>query len=160
MPGRFRILALVLPLLAAGCGPSVDLKQSVAVTELSSGWFDAGVVNGKNKLVPSVHFRLRKAQPDVNLDSLSLNVVFKREGETEPWDDIYLQRVPFSADGQTEPLMVRLDNGYTGDPPQSRLDMLKNSQFVDLHAQIMAKQPSGQWVELQKLTIERRLLTQ
>ena len=160
MPGRFRILALVLPLLAAGCGPSVDLKQSVAVTELSSGWFDAGVVNGKNKLVPSVHFRLRKAQPDVNLDSLSLNVVFKREGETEPWDDIYLQRVPFNADGQTEPLMVRLDNGYTGDPPQSRLDMLKNSQFVDLHAQIMAKQPSGQWVELQKLTIERRLLTQ
>lgn len=160
MPGRFRILALVLPLLAAACGPSVDLKQSVAVTELTSGWFDAGVVNGKNKLVPSVHFRLRKAQPDVNLDSLSLNVVFKREGETEPWDDIYLQRVPFSADGQTEPLMVRLDNGYTGDPPQSRLDMLKNSQFVDLHAHIMAKQPSGQWVELQKLTIERRLLTQ
>lgn len=159
MSGRFRVLALALPLLLAACGPPLDLKQSIEVTELSSGWFDEGVVNGKNKLVPSLNFRLKKAQPDVNLDSLSLNVVFKREGDTEPWDDIFLQRVPFRDGGLTDQLVVRLDNGYTGDPPQSRLDMLKHTQFVDLHVQIMAKQPSGQWVELQKLTVERRLLT-
>jgi hypothetical protein len=159
MLGRLRIAALVLPLAAAGCSPSIDLKQAVQVTDVSSGWFDGGIVNGKNKLVPSLTFRLKKAQPDVDLDSLSLNVVFKKEGETEPWEDVYLQRVPFDAAGQTEPLVVRLENGYTGDPPQSRLDMLKHSQFVDLHAQVMAKQPSGEWIELHKLTIERRLLT-
>lgn len=159
MLGRLRILALALPLAAAACGPTVELKQSVQVTEVSSGWFDGGIVNGKNKLVPSLTFRLNKARPDVELDSLSLNVVFKKDGETEPWEDVYIQRVPFGADGRTEPLVVRLDNGYTGDPPQSRLDMLKHRQFVDMHAQVMAKQPSGQWVELHKLTIERRLLT-
>jgi hypothetical protein len=159
MIGRLRILVLLLPLAAAGCGPSVDLKQAIQVSEVNSGWFDGGIVNGKNKLVPSLTFRLQKAQPDVDLDSLSLNVVFKKEGDTEPWEDIYLQRVAFDSSGRTEPLLVRLENGYTGDPPQSRLDMLKHSQFVDLHAQILAKQPSGQWVELHKLTIERRLLT-
>lgn len=159
MRGCFRFLLLALPLALAGCGPSVDLKQALAVEELSSGWFDGGIDNGKNKLVPSLNFRLRKAQPDVDLDSISLNIVFKKEGDTEPWEDVYLQRVPFGVDGKTEALVVRLENGYTGDPPQSRLDMLKHRQFVDLNAQIMAKQPSGQWVELQKLTIERRLLT-
>lgn len=156
---RGRLVALALPLLLVACGPSVDLQQALEVTDVSSGWFDGGVVAGKNKLVPSVTFRVKKVQPDADLESISLNVVFKKEGETEPWEDVFLQRVPFSADGQTEPLVVRLDNGYTGDPPQSRLDMLKHSQFVDMNVQIMAKQPSGQWVELHKLTIERQLLT-
>jgi hypothetical protein len=159
MPGRLRLVALLVPLAAAACSPTVDLKQAVQVTEVSSGWFDGGIVNGKNKLVPSLTFRLKKAQPEVDLDSLSLNVVFKKEGDTEPWEDVYLQRVPFETDGQSQPLVVRLENGYTGDPPQSRLDMLKHKQFVDLHAQIMAKQPSGQWVELHRVTVERRLLT-
>ena len=36
--------------------------RALQVTELSSGWFDAGIVEGKNKLVPSVTFRLRKSQ--------------------------------------------------------------------------------------------------
>lgn len=159
MSGRLHLVALALPLLLAGCGPSVDLQQALDVTDVSSGWFDGGIVNGKNKLVPSLTFRVQKVT-DAELDSISLNVVFKKIGDTEPWEDVYLQRVPFGADGRTEPLVVRLDNGYTGDPPQSRLDMLKHSQFVDMQAQIMAKQPSGQWVELHALTLERRLLTQ
>lgn len=159
MRGRFRVLVLALPLLVVACGTTVDLKQSVEVIEVSSGWFDGGVVDGKNKLVPSLQFRLKKTSPDVELDAVSLNVVFKKASETEPWEDVYLQRVPFGQDGLTEPLVVRLENGYTGDPPQSRLDMLKHSQFVDMRAQIMAKQPPGEWVELHALTIERQLLT-
>lgn len=159
MPGRFRILALTLPLLLAACSPAVDLQQAVEVTDVSSGWFDGGVVDGKNKLVPSVQFRLKKTSPGVELESVSVNVVFKKAGETDPWEDVYLQRVPFGPDGTTEPLVVRLDAGYTGDPPQSRMDMLKHSQFVDMRAQIMVKQPAGDWIELHALTIERRLLT-
>src|SRR5262249_48013207 len=121
--------------------------------------FDAGIVQGKNKLVPSVTFRLKKPS-DADLSALSLNVVFKAEGDTEDWDDVFLQRVDFQDSSQTAPLVVRPEKGYTGDPPQSRSDMLKNSMFRDLNAQIFAKQSSTQWVELQRVKITRQLLLQ
>src|SRR5262245_44885800 len=47
-------------LLAFGCTSTLDLKQSLKVTDLAGGWHDAGVVDGKNKLVPTVSFRVRK----------------------------------------------------------------------------------------------------
>jgi hypothetical protein len=160
MSGRLRVLALALPLLAVACSTPVDLKQAVQVTDVSTGWFDGGIVDGKNKLVPSVTFRLKKTSPDVELPAISLNLVFKRDGEDEHWEDVFLQRVEFAPDGQTAPITVRSKNGYTGDPPQSRADMLKNSQFRDMSVQIFAKQASGQWIELHTARIERRLLTQ
>ena len=33
--------------------------EALEVTDVSTGWYDAGVVDGKNKLVPSLTFRLR-----------------------------------------------------------------------------------------------------
>jgi hypothetical protein len=60
---------------------------------------------------------------------------------------------------ETEPVTVRSKFGYTGEPPQSRADMLKNSQFRDMNVQVFAKQSSSQWTELHRLTIPRTLLT-
>ena len=54
--------------------------------------------------------------------------------------------------------MVRLQNGYTGEPPQSRLEMLKNSQFRDVRARIFAKYSSSQWVEIGAVDVQRQLL--
>lgn len=156
--GRFAPALLLVAVVAAGCSPPVDLKKTVQVTDLTSGWFDAGVVDAKNKLVPSLTFRLKKP-PDIDLSYLSLNMVFKKVGEENHWEDVYLQRVEFQGD-QTAPITVRAQNGYTGDPPQTRLEMLKHSQFVDMEVQIFAKQSSAQWTELQRLRIERTLLTQ
>ena len=65
----------------------------------------------------------------------------------------------FSGDA-TAPITVRSQYGYTGDPPQTRADMLKNSQFRDMEAQIFAKQSSSQWIELHEVKIVRQLLTQ
>ena len=45
-------------LLLTTCGSRVDLKAALQVTDVSTGWYDAGVVDGKNKLVPRVSFRL------------------------------------------------------------------------------------------------------
>jgi hypothetical protein len=152
------ILVPLLGMLVAGCAPPVDLKQAVQVTEVATGWFDAGIVGGKNKLVPSVTFRLQK--PAGTSLSLSLNVVFKADGATEDWDDVFVQRVEFLDGSQTAPLVVRPEKGYTGDPPQTRSEMLQNSQFVDLNAKIFAKQSSTQWIELQQVKIARQILTQ
>ena len=64
-PLRACLLFAVLS-AAIACSRSVDVKQALEVTDTSSGWFDAGIVDGKNKIVPSVTFKLRK-KPDADL---------------------------------------------------------------------------------------------
>ena len=160
MTARWSVLTFALCLSAAampGCGKPVDVKQALQVTDVSSGWFDAGIVEGKNKLVPSITFRLKK-QAGVRISSVSLNVVYKAVGSQDHFDEVYVQGVDFKGD-ETAPITVRATAGYTGDPPQSRADMLKNSQFRDMDAQIFAKAGSAQWVDLYHLTIVRQLLT-
>lgn len=143
---------------SAGCSDPVDLKQAVEVTDVTSGWFDAGVVEGKNKIVPSVSFRIRK-KTNVDVRPLALNLVFNHaDGSASSFEDIYLARVPLES-GETEVITARSKNGYTADPPQTRADMLKNSTFRDVAIQIFAKQSSAQWVELQRVTVQRQILT-
>jgi hypothetical protein len=156
-----RTTIVVLALLgafASACGPRVELKQALQVTDVSSGWFDAGIQNGKNKLVPSVTFKLKK-NPGVSLSSVSLNLAFMFVGATDHIDDVYVQSVDFQGD-ETKPVTVRTQWGYTGDPPQTRLEMLQNSHFQDMEVHIFGKQSSSQWVELQRVPIARQLLTQ
>jgi len=159
MLGRTTVVAFtVFAACASACGKPVDLKQALQVTDVSSGWFDAGIQNGKNKLVPSVTFKLKK-HADVNLSSVSLNVAFMFAGSSDHADDVYVQSVAFEGN-ETKPVVVRTQWGYTGDPPQTRAELLKNSQFRDMEASIFAKQSSSQWVELQRVPITRQLLTQ
>jgi uncharacterized lipoprotein YmbA len=152
-------VALVVTALGlSACGRPVDLKQALQVTDVSSGWFDAGVVEGKNKLVPSVTFKLTK-NAGADLSSVALNLTFTFAGDTDHTDDVYVQRVDFQGQ-DTQPITVRTKWGYTGDPPQTRAEMLSNSHFRDMDVQIFAKQSSSQWVELQRVRIARQLLTQ
>jgi hypothetical protein len=157
-----RATLLTFGLLAAvscsACGPPADLKQALQVTDVSAGWFDAGIQDGKNKLVPSVTFKLKK-NADVKLASVSLNLTFIFVDTQEHADDVYVQSVPFEGT-QTAPIVVRSKWGYTGDPPQTRAEMLQNSHFRDMEVQIFVKQSSSQWVELQRVKIARQLLTQ
>lgn len=149
---------VVLAALGSACGPPVDLKQALQVVEVSSGWFDAGIVAGKNKLVPSVTFKLKKT-PEARLSSVSLNLAFMFVGSQDHTDDVYVQSVPFDGD-ETKPVVVRTQWGFTGEPPQTRAEMLKNSHFQDMEVKIFAKQSSSQWVELQRVPIARQLLAQ
>ncbi len=161
MSGR-RIVPLLVVWLAAlalgACRERVDLKEVVQVTDVSSGWFDAGVQNGMNKLVPSVTFKLKKTR-DVDFSALSLNLTYKLVGSTENADDVYVQNVPFEG-SETAPIVVRTKWGYTAAPPQTRAEMLENSHFNDVEVQIFAKQSSSQWVELQRVKVARQLLTE
>ena len=122
--GRYGVLVLALSALPS-CSPQVDLKQALQVTDVITGWYDFGVVDGKNKLVPSVTFKLTRPA-DVKLSSVSLNVVFRKD-TGEEHDDVFVQRVDFGENGQTKPVTVRGTSGYTAEPPQSRADMLKHS---------------------------------
>jgi hypothetical protein len=112
--------------------------------------------------VPSVTFRLKK-KPDADLSGIALNVVFRHPAPAganleEDWDEVFIQRADFKNADQTDPLTVRPEKGYTGDPPQSRLDILKHSQFRDVRARIFAKFSSSQWVEIGTVDVQRQLI--
>jgi hypothetical protein len=161
-------IAFVIPLLAAGCSRPADLKQVLQVTDMSGGYHDAGIVDGRNKIVPSITFRIRKSTGD-SLRPLSVNIVFKqlaKPGTAIPpgqptendFDEVFKQSVPFNG-SETDLLTVRANAGYTGDPPQSRADMLKHSLFQDMRVHVFAKHSSSQWVEIAQFDLPRQLLT-
>ena len=154
-----RAVWALLLLLLAGCGTPVDLKQALQVTDFAGGWYDAGVVAGKNKLVPSVSFRIKK-NADVSVNPLALNVLFRAaDGQESSIDqDVFVQRVEFQGDS-TAPVIVRPENGYLGDGDQSRAQMLQNSQFRDMRVTVFGKHSSSTWVELARYDIPRQLLT-
>ena len=62
---------------APACGPGADVSTAIQVLEVSSGWYDAGIVNGQNKLVPSVTFKLKNIS-DKPVTTLQANVLFHR----------------------------------------------------------------------------------
>jgi hypothetical protein len=149
-------------LLTASCGSSLDVKQAVEVTDATSGWYDAGIVEGKNKIVPSVSFRLRK-KTEADLDGIALNVVVRHPpapgtNVEEDWDEVFVQNTKFTEGSQTPLLTVRTEKGYTGDPPQTRLEIMKHSMFRDVRAHIYAKHSSTQWVEIGTIDVQRQLI--
>jgi hypothetical protein len=153
-------LPVALACLLAGCGQDIDVKQALTITDMSGGWYDAGIKDGKNKLVPSLTFRVQKSVED-DVRPLSLNIAFKQvsaAGEVD-FDDVFLQSVEFAEGNQTAPLTVRPETGYTGDPPQTRQQMLEHSQFQDVRAIVFAKHSSSNWVELARFDLPRTLIT-
>lgn len=157
---RTPLVACLLLAVAAGpaCGPSVELSQAVELTDFSGGWYDAGIENGKNKLVPTVTFSVRR-KSDHDLRTLALNVMFKRAGEDGNLDEVYLQKVELGEDGAAGPITARAKFGYTGDPPQTRAQMLEHTQFQDVRVIIFGRQTSANWIELAQYDVPRQLLT-
>jgi hypothetical protein len=154
------LLLLLAGLASAGCGPLVDLTKGLQVIDVSTGWHDDGVVDGKNKLVPSIAFRLRNLS-DQPLHVLQVNAVFRRVNDPNEWGAVFLaipQAGPLQPGATTPLLTVKSRLGYTGEDP--RTDMLKNSHFVDAKVEIYAKYASTQWARIADYPIERRLIVQ
>lgn len=161
VPSRARrwaaMAAMGAAVLSLDCGPRVDVKQALQITEVTTGWFDAGIVEGKNKLVPSIAFRLKNAAAQ-QVGSVQLNIVFVVPPDWE--DDTFLRGIGSSGlppGGASDRFVVRAKHGYTGEQP--RAEMLQNSRFQDARVRIQVKHASSQWVQLAEFPIERQLLT-
>jgi hypothetical protein len=156
--GRLLIFAALI--VAAGCGPTVDLTKGITINVLKTGWYDAGIVNGQNKLVPSITFTVTNAS-DQKLRMLQINSLFRRVTEPDEWGSGLLTAA--GSDGlapgaTTPPLTVKSNLGYTGSD-QTRQEMLHNSHFVDAKVELFAKYGSIQWVRIADFPITRELLT-
>lgn len=158
-----RVLArfvLLLSVAATACGPTVDLTKGLKITVAESGWFDAGIVNGQNKLVPTVIFTLTNLS-DQNLPTLQVNALFRRVNEEKEWGSGFISAAGsrgLAPAATTDPLVVRSQLGYTGSD-QSRQEMLQNAHFVDAKVELFAKYSNIQWVRMGVFPIERKLLT-
>jgi hypothetical protein len=151
---------LLAAIASAGCGPFVDLRKGLQVVDVSTGWHDDGIVDGKNKLVPTLTFKLKNVS-DQPLPVLQVNAVFRRVNDPTEWGAVFLavsQSGPLQPGGATQALTIKSRLGYTGEDP--RADMLKNSRFVDAKVEIYAKYASAQWARIVEYPIERQLIAQ
>ena len=155
--------ALLWLLLAAavvgGCRPR-EVEKDLRITDVRTGWYDAGIVNGQNKLVPSVTFSIQNVS-DEPIDNVQINAIFRRVDEAEAWGDRLVRGVGDEglAPGATgRPLVIRSERGYTGS--ESRQQMLKNSQFVDAKVELFGKHGSRAWVKMGEYPIDRELITE
>ena len=79
--------------LAACGGAQLDVAEALSVEDVTTGWLDKGIDDfGRNKLVPSISFRLAN-NSDENLRTLQLNGVFRRcvvayAGQPEPVSEV------------------------------------------------------------------------
>ena len=147
-------------LAVAGCGAPLDVPASLRLTQVSSGWFDAGLDSlGRNKLVPSVSFRLANTTADT-IRFVQLNAVFRRQGEEEEWGTAYAKAFGTEglAAGQATDVVFRLESprGYTGE--QAQPEMLAHHGFVDVTMDLFVKHRSSQWVRLDTIEVGRQLL--
>jgi len=160
MRASARLLLLLAIVSSAACGPTVDLTKGLHVSIVNSGWYDLGIVNGQNKLVPTVIFTLQNTS-DQKLVTLQINALFRRVSEETEWGSGFLTVAGSQglAPGATsDPITIKSQLGYTGSE-QSRMEMLQNTHFVDAKVELFGKYASTQWVRLGSYPITRQLLT-
>jgi hypothetical protein len=157
---RLLLLLVVASIGLAGCQKPIDLTKALQVEEVSSGWHDAGMVEGKNKLVPTITFKIKNVS-DQPLSVLQMNVLFRRvTEEATEWGSGFVTVAGSSglkAGATSDPLTVTSQLGYTG--TEARAEMMKNSQFIDAKVQLFAKYASTQWVKIGEYPVTRTLLS-
>jgi hypothetical protein len=152
--------ALLLALGAAGCGaPDVDVAKVVKVADVTTGWFDVGIVDGQNKLVPSAVVTVTNTGTE-RLSGLQIFLVFRFIGESEELGSglVRLSGADALAPNATsKPISVRANWGFSGLQP--RAQMLMHSQFKDARVEIFAKYGAKGFVKIGEAQVARQLLT-
>jgi hypothetical protein len=142
------IVCLGLIAIAAGCR-NREVEKDLVLTDIHTGWYDVGVVDGQNKLVPTITLRLQNVSSEP-IARVQLNAVFRRQGEQQEWDAHFVRGIGpdgLAPGAKGDALVLRSDRGYLG--PQGRLQMLQNREFVDARVEIIGD-----------YTIDRQLLTE
>lgn len=157
-PTRFISLAAVAVMLVASGCRAREVEKDLKLTDVDTGWYDAGIVDGQNKIVPTVSFRIQNVSQEA-IEDVQINAIFRRTNEAEAWGDRLVRGV---GDEGLEPgatgkaLVVRSERGYTG--IESRLQMLRNKEFIDAKVELFGKHGSRTWVKMGEYPIDRELI--
>src|SRR5215216_2478948 len=104
----FLTLGLLLFAAACGAGASEPITKLIEPVDVKTGWFDAGVENGMNKLLPTVTLTLKNVSSEP-VANVQLNAVIRRVGETEEWGGAFQKVVgtePIPPGGSTKPIVL------------------------------------------------------
>jgi hypothetical protein len=154
-----RALALVVVLAglgASGC-TTVNLGKTLEVADIDSGYYDNGVKDGKNHLVPQITFRLRNISTEP-INSVQLSVAFWAVGADGMTDEVLLQGISsteLAPGASTEPIRARIDVGYTQEGP--RAEIFQHRLFKDMIARVFAKR-GGTPFPLGEFKIDRKII--
>jgi len=155
---RLCILVLVCTIAGGvGCGPSVDLSKALKVTDIFAGWYDDGVKNGQNHMVPSISFRLQNVGT-VPVDEVDLMVSFWVVGADGEWDSKEVRAIGSAAvqpGASSDVILVRAGAGYN--LPQARSELFNNPEFKDVTAKVFAKR-GGSFPSLGEFKLDRRII--
>jgi hypothetical protein len=143
----------------SGCSESANLPQDLQVVNPVTGYYDVGLTDRRNKLVPSISFQIKNVgeQP---VSSVQLNAVFRVIGDQEELGSAFVRGIDargLARGATTEAFVLRSTLGYTGEQP--RFQMLQHKEFRDVQVEVFAKQGSQQWVKLTQFKVDRQLLT-
>ena len=152
-----RMVLMLAIVLTAACDAPVDVATAVKVNVATSGWRFAGVVDGKNKIVPSVSLTLKNLSGQ-NINALQTNAVFRLASTNA---ELGADFRPISGSGglpaaaSTGKITLKSSLGYTGTDPVEEL--LNNSKFGDAKVEVFVKAGSGQWTRVGEYPIARQL---
>jgi hypothetical protein len=157
--------AWLLVLLLAGLAGSVSCRtepeatQALVVTDVVTGWLDKGIVDGQNKLVPTISLKVRNGA-DRSLSYLQINAIFRIVDDTEELGSKVIwatQGEDMQPGASRGPFNLSSDLGYSS--PAPRTQMLQHSMFKDAKVELFVKQGSRQWARLGEYRIDRQLFT-
>ena len=152
-------MVLLCAPLVASCA-SREVEKDLRIVNVRTGWYDAGIVGGQNKLVPSLSFELQNVSSE-EIASVQLNAVFRRVGDPKTWGEHFVRAIDtggLPAGASTKPIVLRSTLGYTG--VQARVQMLQNKEFVDATVKVFGKHGRRTWVEMAEYPVGRNLLAE
>ena len=162
--GPVGLFVLGVTSLGSGCSPSIDIKEALEVTDITTGWYDAGLLeDGKAKLVPRISFTLHNVLED-NVSVVRLLGSFRlvmADGTEDP-EELGSSTISAIDLAGLEPglttvaFVMQSGLGYTGTQP--RLELMEHRLFQDAKLSLFAKHRSDTWVKLGEYMIDRTLL--
>jgi len=157
--GRLVVLLSLAAVLQAACA-NREVEKDLKIINARTGWYDAGIIDGKNKIVPSIAFNLQNVSAE-EISRVQVNAIFHRINETEPWGEHFAPAIGsdgLQANAVGHEIVLRGNLGYTS-PDQSRAEILADRRFVDVKVEVFGKHGSRTWVKMGEFPIERKLLT-
>jgi hypothetical protein len=153
--------ALVLLLILSGAGAAacavIDLGKALQITDVQTGWYDNGIKDGMNHLVPQITFRLKNVSAD-SVNSVQMTIAFWMDGADGMMEEVLKQGIGsegVAPGADSEPIKARSPVGYTYAGP--RAEALTNPKFVDVTARVFAKR-GGKIFKMGEYKIERKLI--
>ena len=153
------VAVLAASLVVAGCDGTPDLTKALAVTDVLTGWYDNGVKDGQNHLLPSITYRLKNAS-DQSIYGVQLTVAFWREGEDGEWNSREVTGIggtPLPAGQSTDSITVRASFGHTTE--MARAEIFTNSLYKDVVVKMFAKR-GGRIFAIGEFKVDRRIIPQ